>query len=208
MPLRNRVDPWGDLHAVPSRGIFTGNRGCLVDDRGEIVRHHLGDLWIICLTSYRGWKKSLTKPGSWTPLFFFDEAVALAAGHRPCGLCRRQDYDAYRSAIANAEGLATSPSAPELNRRLADERLRPGRGISRARDRKTWAAEIANLPDGTIIVDDGKALLLAEAMMLTFSFDGWTNPRPRSPVDLVRVLTPPTSVSALRGGYRPKWNVG
>ena len=32
MPRRNRVDPFGDLHAVPQRMMFTGNRGSLVDD--------------------------------------------------------------------------------------------------------------------------------------------------------------------------------
>jgi hypothetical protein len=32
MPRRNRVDPAGDLHAVAARGMFTGNRRCLVDD--------------------------------------------------------------------------------------------------------------------------------------------------------------------------------
>ena len=32
---RNRVDPFGDLHAVARRGTFTGNRGCLVDDDGS-----------------------------------------------------------------------------------------------------------------------------------------------------------------------------
>ena len=44
MPRRNRIDPWGDLHAVSERGLFTGNRGCLVDDRGRIARHHRGPL--------------------------------------------------------------------------------------------------------------------------------------------------------------------
>jgi hypothetical protein len=32
VPRRNRVDPAGDLHAVAARGMFTGNRRCLVDD--------------------------------------------------------------------------------------------------------------------------------------------------------------------------------
>lgn len=37
-PRRNRVDPWGDLHAVAARGMFTGNRGCVVDDHEHVVR--------------------------------------------------------------------------------------------------------------------------------------------------------------------------
>ena len=103
-------------------------------------------------------------------MFFLDDAVALAAGHRPCGLCRRDDYLAYRSAVSGK-------SASDLNRRLAKERLRRGRGIDRAGDRVLWSAPIDDLPDGAVIVDDGGAprLVLADRL-LRFSFDGWTAP--------------------------------
>ena len=108
MPRRNRVDPWGDLHAARGRGLFTGNRGCLVDDGGEVVRHHRSSLWIACLTSYRGWRWPLADPGRWTPIFFLDDAVALAAGHRPCGLCRRDDHRSYRDAVGRRRGARRS----------------------------------------------------------------------------------------------------
>ena len=104
MPRRNRVDPWGDMHAAHERGLFTGNRGCLVDDDRAIVRHHRGSLWIICRTEFRDWRHPLDAPHRWTPLFFLDDAVALAAGHRPCALCRRDDYLAYRSAVTAGFG--------------------------------------------------------------------------------------------------------
>ena len=117
MPLPNRVDPFGALHAVPERGRFTGNRGCLVDDAGRFVRHHRGTLWIICRTAFRGRRVGLTRPRRWTPIFFLDDAVALAAGHRPCGECRHAEYLAYREAVEAAVG---SPlRAGDLNRRLA-----------------------------------------------------------------------------------------
>ena len=80
VPLPNRVDPFGALHAVPERGCFTGNRGCLVDDDGRFVRHHRGNLWIICRTAFRGRRVGLTRPRRWTPLFFLDDAVG--AGRR------------------------------------------------------------------------------------------------------------------------------
>ena len=90
MPRRNRVDPWGDLHAVSARGLFTGNRGCIVDEREQVVRHHRSStLWITCLTEFRDWRVPLARPNRWTPIFFLDDAVALAAGHRPCATCRR-----------------------------------------------------------------------------------------------------------------------
>ncbi|USQ76022.1 hypothetical protein [Ornithinimicrobium cryptoxanthini] len=103
MPRRNRVDPWGDLVAHPARGMFTGNRGCVVDDRGRVVRHHGNNLlWITCRLEFRGRRVELARPNRWTPLFFLDDAVALAAGHRPCGECRHTDYLAYRDGVTAA----------------------------------------------------------------------------------------------------------
>lgn len=204
-PRLNRVDPFGDLHAVAERGMFTGNRGCLVDDTGRIVRHHRGQLWITCLTSYRGWKSPLDEPGRWTPLFFLDEAVALAAGHRPCGLCRRDDYRSYRDAVQSGLGMDRPPSATDLNRMLAAERLRRGRGLRRADDRKTWTANVSELPDGTVIVDDGLLpLLISGPNLLSFGFGGWRPSGVRSERGMATVLTPPTSVTALAHGFAPK----
>ena len=137
MPRRNRVDPWGDLHAVSARGLFTGNRGCIVDEREQVVRHHRSStLWITCLTAFRDWRVPLARPNRWTPIFFLDDAVALAAGHRPCATCRRDMYRSYRDAVD--PGLR----AVELDRRLTSERLRRGSGIDRGRDRKTWRADL------------------------------------------------------------------
>ena len=209
-PRRNRVDPWGDLHAVPERGLFTGNRGCLVDDDGELRRHHRGSLWIICLTSFRDWRHPLDSPRTWTPLFFLDDAVALAAGHRPCGLCRRNDYLDYRAAVADADAESRPVLATELNRRLQAERLeRPsgrGRGpwLDRAPDRIVWSAPIASLPAGTVVLDeDGGPQLLTARARQPFTFAGWGPPSSRPSAGTTSVLTPPTSVAALRGGFRP-----
>lgn len=196
-PRRNRVDPFSDLHAVPDRGLFTGNRGCLVDDRGEVARHHRGDLWITCLTAYRDWMAPLAQPGHWTPLFFLDDAVALAAGHRPCGLCRRDDYLAYKQAVVGR-------SAIEINRRLAGERLQAGRGLDRARHRKLWRQRLSRLPDGTVIVDDaGHPLLVLGEWLWRFDFAGWRDPKARPDGLEARVLTPPTSVLAMEGDFTP-----
>lgn len=199
MARRNRVDPWGDIHSVAERGIFTGNRGCLVGDDGCLARHHRGNLWIICQLKYRGWSSPLDQPGHWTPLFFLDEAVALAAGHRPCGLCRRSDYRSYRTA---AFADADEPDAVELNRLLATERLSPGRGLDRARHRRLWRHPVEELPPGTVIAGD-PPVLLTDERAFDFTFAGWVRPRPRPVGVEVDVLTPPLSVRALGGGYRP-----
>jgi len=186
VPLPNRVDPFGALHAVPERGGFTGNRGCLVDDDGRYVRHHRGNLWIICRTAFRGRRVGLTRPRRWTPLFFLDDAVGLAAGHRPCGECRHADYLAYREAVAAA--LGQPQRAGDLNRRLAAER-------------GTTSTD-SDLPDGAVVLSDGPRLVLG-GRLYAFAFSGWYDPvaRPAGPLP---VLTPPTSVAALRHGYAPQ----
>ncbi len=202
MTRRNRVDPWGDLHATPERGMLTGNRGCLVDDGGGIVRHHRSTtLWIVCRLSFRDWRHPLDAPHVWTPLFFLDDAVALAAGHRPSATCRRDDYTAYRDAVS-ATIAEPRLRATEIDRRLAAERLRRGRGVSRAADRPTWPVAADALPDGTVAVLNGRAHVLAAASWRPFSFGGWGRPV-RVAASIVEVLTPPTSVTALRGGFRP-----
>lgn len=202
MPRRNRVDPWGDLHAVAARGLLTGNRGCVVDDAERVVRHHGSRVWIICRTEFRGWRWPLARPRRWTPLFFLDEAVALAAGHRPCATCRRADYLAYRDAVSRGLGATLPLRAAELNRRLAAETLPRGSGLSRAADRLLWTAPLNELPDGTVLAGaDGSAELVLGQHLLRFAFDGWEAPRLRPLGVRVAVLTPPTSVLALAHGY-------
>lgn len=205
MTRRNRVDPWGDLHAVPSYGLFTGNRGCLVDDAGEVVRHHSGSLWITCRLEYRDWRHPLDAPRTWTPLFFLDDAVALAAGHRPCGLCRRADYLSFRSAVTRATAGGRILLAPDLNRRIAAERYRRGRGLVRAHDRILFTGPIDAVPAGTVIVDRAtrEPCLVTGEHLQRFTFDGWGRPTVRPRGINVEVLTPPTSVAALANGFLP-----
>ena len=204
MPRRNRVDPWGDLHAVPGRGLFTGNRGCVVDDHENVVRHHGSSLWITCQTKFRDWRWPLARPRRWTPLFFLDEAVALAAGHRPCGLCRRAAYRAYRDAVTAALGAPAPLRASDLNQRLMAERLQRGRGLVRCADRIVWTLPYSDLPVGAVIVTaDGLPQLVQQHRLLRFTFDGWTMPEPRPDSGNANVLTPPTSFAALRHGYEP-----
>src|ERR1043166_5153052 len=97
MPHRNRVDPWSGLIETPARGAWYGNRGCLHDRTGRITgRKPPTDAWIICLLEFNGRRRTpLLQPGRFTELFFLDEATAFAAGHRPCALCRREDYKRF-----------------------------------------------------------------------------------------------------------------
>ena len=115
MPMRNRVTPTGDIVAIGLRGAWLGNRGILHEGR-TVVRFHRSQLWIVCALEHRDWRLPQWQPNHFTVLFFHDEAVALAAGHRPCALCRRGSYEDYRRAWA--AGLDTAvPLAKEMDRR-------------------------------------------------------------------------------------------
>ncbi|MGF1600243.1 MAG: hypothetical protein ACFCVK_25640 [Acidimicrobiales bacterium] len=200
----NRVDPWGDLHAVAGRGLLTGNRGCLVDDEGRIVRHHRGASWIICRTRFRDWRHPLDAPRTWTPLFFLDDAVALAAGHRPCALCRRHDHQRYRAALTAALGDEAPDSARALDRRLSGERLARGRGLRRGGDRLLWSAALGQLPPGTVFVERGDRApwLVTSRGVHRFTLGGW-GPAIATTGRRVEVVTPPVSVAALAHGFIP-----
>ncbi|MBA2281509.1 MAG: hypothetical protein H0W25_09795, partial [Acidimicrobiia bacterium] len=113
MSAQNRVTPLGQIEAIARRGTFLGNRGCLHRDR-RIVRPWNGRRWITCVLAFKGWHHEQWAEGRWTALFFDDEAVALAAGHRPCALCRRADYERFRAAWAGAFGKRQGADAMDL----------------------------------------------------------------------------------------------
>lgn len=53
MPLKNRVDPWGEIHAVADRGTFLGNRGNIHNPDKEIVKPYNLKAWITCLLDFK-----------------------------------------------------------------------------------------------------------------------------------------------------------
>ena len=123
MPERNRVTPTGEIVALDQRGLFLGNRGSI--HRGHaIVRPWQVRRWITCVLSYKGWSAPMWEKGRWTPLFFWDEAVALAAGHRPCALCRHADHVRWLDGWEAAFG--DRPRVDPMDRRLHDARVDGG----------------------------------------------------------------------------------
>jgi hypothetical protein len=202
-PRRNRVTPTGEIVAIPLRGAWLGNRGVLHSD-GEIVRSHRSQLWITCRLEFRGWRLPQWQPGHFTVLFFHDEAVSLAAGHRPCALCRREAYTDYRDRWAASSG-GDLPSAKEMDRRLHAERN--VRGTSR---RRWHDADWADLPAGAFVLDDRPddsrpaAALVLERTVVPWTVTGYGTPRRRPGRGPVRLVTPPSTVDALTAGYRPQ----
>ena len=199
MPLQNRVTPTGDIVAVPARGLFMGNRGILHDDARRLGRSRWKHkAWIICLLSFRGRRRVPMTPRRYTELFFLDEAVAIAAGHRPCFECRRQDFYVWQSAWRDGNGIAELPRAPAM-----DDVLHAERAVRGGRRQRTWTAPADALADGSfVLLDDAPHLLLGESLH-PWSHDGYGTPRPVPRKGSLTVLTPPASVGALRGGYRP-----
>jgi len=193
-PARNRVTPLGSIEAISLRGAWTGNRGILHRGR-EIVRNHATDTWITCALEFRGRWREQWQPGRYTYLFFHDEAVSFAAGHRPCAECRRADYNAYRTSWA--AGLsAAPPNAQQINHQLHGERI--VRGTSRRRLHElTWP----ELPAGTFVLLDGVAALVLDEHLTTWTTDGYGARRARPRAGTATVITPPSTVAVLRAGY-------
>src|ERR1035438_2779229 len=129
MPLQNRVAPSGEIFAS-ARGTFMGNRGGAIHNDGrQIVRQYASRRWITCLLEFKGRRRTVMSPNRYTELFFLDEAVALAAGHRPCAECRRARFNAFKQAWGG-----TSPLADEMDVELHRARIdhRKGKEIGRA----------------------------------------------------------------------------
>jgi len=198
-PLQNRVTPTGEIVAATARGTLMGNRGCLHHpDRTLGTARWRSKLWICCVLDWRGRTRDPMPPGRWTALFFLDEATALAAGHRPCGYCRRHAYFAYAEAWRAARGLAKPLRAGEMDAQLHAERVH-----SRSRRQRTHEAVAGSLPDGVMIRHEGAPGLLASGRVLPWSFAGYLAPVPLGQDAQVEVLTPPSSVAAIAAGYRP-----
>ncbi|MEO3413856.1 hypothetical protein AAFO92_04255 [Roseovarius sp. CAU 1744] len=195
MPLQNRVLPTGEIAAQPWRGTLMGNRGILHDDRQHLKSARwTHPHWVTCVLKYKDWHRPVMSPRRYTELFFPDESCALAAGHRPCGLCRRPDYEAFRAAWAEAHGD---------NPLDHDDRLLHAARVTRNRHHRRHEAQIATLPDGTFLWVDGAAHLLWSRQLLRYQAGGYIAALPRPPSGAVTVLTPEPTVAALAQGYRP-----
>jgi hypothetical protein len=197
MHLQNRVTPFGDIVAIPQRGIFTGNRGIIHDPATKTLlnKRWTSKAWLICSCEYKGRRRDVMAGRSWTELFFLDEAVALSAGHRPCFLCRREAAESFRTAWAAAVGME-KPSAVTIDVVLHRERMAGGRKLVRA-----MPGFLPELPDGAVVVMSGAAYTIAAGQAFRWTEDGYEPPQTIRRAD--GLLTPPSTFMALRAGYRP-----
>lgn len=189
------MTPFGTIVAIEQRGRFLGNRGSL--HRGhEVVRPWQGRRWITCALAFKGWVAPRWEPGRYTALFFWDEAVALAAGHRPCALCRRDDFTRWMDGWEAATG--GRPGVDAVDRVLHAERVE---GRAPRLHRRPWQ----DLPAGAYVAVDDVAHLVLEDRLLPWrpTPEGHGPPAARPSVGDAALLTPPSTVAVLAAGYRP-----
>jgi hypothetical protein len=192
MPRQNRVTPFGDLIAHPARGLVFGNRGCLHDDEGRIRRRYAGPAWIACRLSFKDRRRPLMQPGRYTELFFLDDATALAAGHRPCAECRREDYRRFIELWPSQR-----PTAADVNARLHAERL------TDARTQRHHERALDELPDGAFVLRDDAPWLVCGQKLMRWTPAGYSDVVARPTGQQAVVLTPPSLVEVLLEGWRP-----
>jgi hypothetical protein len=202
-PLCNRVTPFGKIVAASSRGAFMGNRGALLGPDGTLgSRRWTTKCWVCCRLEFRGRRVPVWQPGQYTPLFFADEAVALAAGHRPCGECRHHDLTRFKQAWQIAHGRSPDTF---ISTREIDQELHAAR-VGRNGNQITLTARVADVPDHVFVTREEapeQPYSVREGNLYPWSFDGYREPLSISGEEIVRVLTPRPIAEAIRAGYVP-----
>src|SRR3954453_12667848 len=189
MRHQNGVTPYGDIVAGSGRkdGKWMGNRGCL-HEGDVLVRRWASKRWITCALAYKGWTAPKWDPGRWTALFFDDEAVAFAAGHRPCALCRRADYRRYLAVLGESK-------ADVVDARLQADRLHH-------RKKRTHPVPWADVPNGAFVELEGRpAVVRGERLQFLSPAARYGGIADRPARGDATVLTPLLNIIALQAGY-------
>jgi hypothetical protein len=203
MPRQNRVTPYGTIIATPERGTLMGNRGLLHDEHGQIRREWRLKRWIHCVLEFKGRHRQVMAPGRYTELFFLDEATALAAGHRPCAECLRSRYNEFHAAwtAGNPHGLPRK----RLSAEFIDEILHTDR-IDDGGSKRLLETRLDSLPDGVFVSLIGRPrqpFLILGPELLEWSPAGYRQRLARERVAQVLLLTPQSTVAAIRAGFVP-----
>ena len=204
MPHQNRVNPFGELINTKAHGIFMGNRGVLHDSQGQLTdKRWTHPHWIICLTKFKGRKRPIMSPGCYTELFFFDEATALAAGHRPCAECRRKAFNHFKQAWIKGNSHLNLPESVGVD--LID-RILQGERVKGTAETLTYDALLNDLPHGIFVSlqkAPDKAFLFWYGVLWEWTPEGYVEGSKVTPTAKLNVLTPASTVNALMAGYQP-----
>jgi hypothetical protein len=206
MPLQNRVTPDGQIIATPARGTMMGNRGVLHDENRVLGRarwRHKN--WVACRLEFNNRHRRVMTLKRYTELFFLDEAVAFAAGHRPCAECRRADYNRFKALWMDVRGM-DARGCGALPAKEIDNGLHTERAIPRQAEQKRHSARLPNLPDGAFVMFDEAPHLVLGKQLLPYAPEGYGAPIDRPCQGAVTVLTPPSVLAVFRAGYQPMLN--
>jgi hypothetical protein len=197
MPLQNRVTPTGDIIATPHRGLFTGNRGIIHDPATKTLlrKRWSSPAWLTCTCEFRGRRREVMATQSWTELFFLDEATALAAGHRPCFYCRRDDANRFRAAWEKGNRVH-DVRMHDIDTVLHHERLDHGKKRLHA-----LLVPLDQLPDGAMVLLHEESFLVMQGRAFLWSPAGYTAVERQ--LGEAALLTPPSTLRTLNAGYRP-----
>lgn len=200
MPLANRVDPLGRLFATSESGLWLGNRGGRFHDPATREAHSrpwATKQWICCRLDFKDRRREVWGRG-YTELFFADEVSALAAGHRPCFECRREDARAFAAAWGRAR-REPPPRAGAMDAALHPERLGPDRR------KRLHMLPAESLPAGAVIAIEENCWGLDSEGLRPWSFAGFGPLSRERPCGMAVVVTPPAILAVLAAGYVPRW---
>ncbi|MEM9168144.1 MAG: hypothetical protein AAGC56_00695 [Pseudomonadota bacterium] len=206
-PLQNRVTPFGAIVADRARGAVMGNRGGRLHDPETQTlgrRRWASKRWIYCGLNFKGRRRTVMGAG-YTELFFADIWTALAAGHRPCFECRRDEARAFAAAFGRATGAPRRADAIDARlhcERRHRERMHRERLEREQPDARRATALVGDLPDGAMVARDAAAFLCERGRLRRWRSSGYDAPE-TPPSFAVEVLTPPSVVAVLRAGWRP-----
>jgi hypothetical protein len=135
------------------------------------------------------------QPDQYTELFFLDEATALSAGHRPCGMCRKPQLNAFKSCWLLANGRSTEMSLSDIDNALHAERVGRNEG-------ENWTRVLHTLPPGVVVRWNDVPHLWTGSVLRPWTTIGYGDfiQDVGSSVE-VTLHTPPSIVNAIAAGY-------
>jgi hypothetical protein len=199
--LQNRVSPEGNIIKTPARGSWMGNRGIIHNGKQQIVRPYQIRAWIICRLEFKGRTLPVMVDKHNTQLFFLDEATALSAGHRPCAACRREDYNRFKELWLKGNpqyGFDKRTSIQQIDTVLQEQR------IADDKSKITYKEKLNSLPDGVFVLFNDHPHLVYQRQLYSWTPSGYEQPFIANQAIKIPVLTPESTVSAIKMGYVPQ----
>ncbi len=210
MPLQNRVDPFGDIHAVDARGLFTGNRGIIHDPETKTLlrKRWTTKAWIICTCEYKGVAARADGPQRPERQGRLDGALLPRRGDGARGRASALLHLPARAGegirgMFRERHTSSHRHRPRYRQYPARRTSRIGRILHKL---TSWGR--LDLPDGAMVAQRGLALAILGEWLVPWFNQGYGRICDRTGVEHIDtfLLTPPSTVAAIRSGYKPIWS--